>query len=216
MGNSKLSEHVYSTLKSRILKGGIPSNNKFTEQELSKEFGISRTPVREALRQLAEEGIIDLLFNRGAYLKRITSKDIEEIYDIRKSLESFAITKAAGKITKLVLASIKKQLILCETIKNNHVRFQAFIQSDKMLHKTIIDLCGNTRLQKILENLYYIIDSFRVLDARVVLRLEESHKEHKLIYKSLVNKDAVAAKKLMEMHIENAKQNLLTDFKING
>ena len=205
-----LSDEAYSILAKEILNGKLQAGTKLVESELAKNLGISRTPIREALNRLAQDGLIELIPKKGAQVSQLKAKDVEEIYDVRKALEGIAIERT----TPLIKENELKQIMeLIEKFENSpEKRLEYFLKSDSKLHCLAIEHSGNRRLIKILKNLNTFINSFRVLDARYERRLKDAHEEHKAIVKALLKKESKLARTLMEQHIENAKKNILADF----
>ncbi|MFH0795517.1 MAG: GntR family transcriptional regulator [Candidatus Omnitrophota bacterium] len=205
-----LSDEVYHALARRIIKQRLRAGTRLVENEMAEDFGISRIPIREALNRLAQDGLIELTPRKGARVKQLKIQDVEEVYDLRRILESFAIEKAATSIKKEELSQIKRLLKKSEGPSKK--RLEYFLDSDLRLHSLFINCCNNGRLIKILKNLHNFINSFRILDAQYEERIRQAHQEHKDIVKALVEKDARRAKSLIEEHIENAKRHILTDF----
>jgi DNA-binding GntR family transcriptional regulator len=216
MVNHKLSDKIYHELKEKIITGQFPQGTKFTEETLAVTLGTSRTPVREAINRLASDGFVDLLPYRGAYIKKVSAKHVEEIYDVRKVLEGYAVVLAIKHITKQDLARISKQIDAYEKSKTIKDKLDTFVAYDEALHSTIINCCNNLRLIKILNDLYSAFDSFRILATKQLLHLDIGHEDHKKIYHSLETKDSDAARRAVELHIDHAKQNVLEDFVYNA
>lgn len=210
INRANLSDEVYNALAKRIIKRRLRAGTRLVENEMAEDFGISRIPIREALNRLAQDGLIELTPRKGARVKHLKIQDVEEVYDLRRILESFAIEKAATSIKKEELNQIKR--LLKKNSGSSEKRLEYFLDSDLRLHSLFINCCNNSRLIKILKNLHNFINSFRILDAQYEERIRQAHQEHKDIVKALVEKDARRAKSLIEEHIENAKRHILTDF----
>ncbi len=205
-----LSDEAYNILANRIINRKLPAGVKLIEDQLAEDLGISRTPIREALNRLAQDGLIELVPRKGAQVSRLKAKDVEEIYELRKLLEGFAAEKATALIKKEELSEIKELVEKSES--SSERRLEYFLKVDLKLHNLIISRCGNSRLIKILKSLHNFVNSFRILDAQYDRRIKQAHKEHKTILKALLKKDARLARLLIEQHIENAKKNILADF----
>ena len=111
---ASLEEQVTATLESEILTGKLASGTALTEQSLSKRLGVSRTPIRAALHTLAEEGLINLIPNRGAVVVGVTREDLIDIYKIRMRLEGLASALAAERISREDLATLRESVELAE------------------------------------------------------------------------------------------------------
>ena len=182
------------------------------EDELAEDLGISRTPIREALNRLAQDGLVELIPRKGAQVSRLKAKDVEEVYELRKLLEGFATEKSAMSIKEEDLNQIKELIVKSE--RSPEKKLEYFLKADLKLHNLIINHCGNSRLIKMLKSLHNFVNSFRILDTRYDHRTMQAHKEHKEIVKALSKKDAKTARRLVEQHIENAKKNILADFEL--
>ena len=206
------SDRAYRILADKIVSRKIPAGTKLVEENLARDLGISRTPVREALNRLAQDGLVVLVPRKGARTNRLNVRDIEEIYDLRRVLEGLAAEKATPLMKKTNLNQIAKMLERYETVPAKN-KLDVFLKSDIKLHSLILGRAGNLRLTKAVANLANFVNSFRVLDARhYEQRAVQAHGEHKKILKALIKKDAGLARSLLEQHIENAKLNILADF----
>lgn len=208
---SNLSDKAYSILAKEILDGKLQPGVKLVESELAENFGISRTPLREALNRLAQDGLLELIPKKGARVSQLKAKDVEEIYDVRKALEGMATEKAIFSITDKDLKQVTELMERCETFPGRRLKY--FLESDLKLHRLILERSGNIRLAKTLQTLNNFINSFRLFDAQYDRRrVSAARAEHKNILRALIKKDAKTARALVEQHIENAKKNILADF----
>lgn len=214
INHPNLSDEVYSILAKRIISRELGAGVRLVETELARNLGISRTPIREALNRLVQDGLIELIPRKGAQVSHLKAKDVEEIYDLRKVLEGFATENATPLIKEKDLHQIKELIEKSES--SSEKKLEYYLKSDLKLHDLIINHCGNSRLIKMLKNLHNFIHSFRILDAQYSQRTRQAHQEHKDILKVLFKKDAKAARVLMEQHVENAKKNILADFEFKN
>ena len=214
INHPNLSDEAYSILAKRIIGREFSAGVRLVETKLARDLGISRTPIREALNRLVQDGLIDLVPRKGAQVIQLKAKDVEEIYELRKVLEGFATEKATLLIKEKDLHQIKELMEKGES--SSEKKLEYYLNSDLKLHNLIINHCGNSRLIKILRNLQNFIHSFRILDAQYGQRIKQAHEDHKAILKALSKKDARAARVLMEQHTENAKKNILADFEFKG
>ena len=205
-----LSDDAYNILAKKIISGKLKAGVKLIESKLANNFGISRTPIREALNRLAQDGLIELIPKKGAQVSLLKAKDVEEIYDVRKALEGMATKEATPLIKEKDLKQIAKLIEKCDSSPERRLKY--FLESDLKLHRLIIERSGNGRLTKILQKLNNFINSFRVFDAQYDQRVKDAREEHKNILRALIKKDAKKARALVEQHIENAKKNILADF----
>jgi len=205
-----LSKKVYRILKARIIKGDLKPGEKILEVNIAEQLGVSRTPIREALRELAAEGFVKMIPNQGMAVNNVSIEDIKEVLQIRKLLEGFAASIAAKKINK---GEIKKLEKIIEKMNISISKDDVLVYSDLNgeFHNLILNICGNKRLIKICTNLNGSDHRFRIRALRDNSeRLKYSLKEHQEIVEALKRKDAEQAERLSKKHINNVLENILT------
>ena len=206
---ASLEEQVTATLESEILTGTLASGTALTEQSLSKRLGVSRTPIRAALHTLAEEGLINLVPNRGAVVVGVTREDLIDIYKIRMRLEGLASALAAERISREDLATLRESVELAEFyISRNDT--EHLKELDTQFHAIIYRASGNRMLNKTLSELHRNIISYRKMSLSVPGRLERSVGEHREILKAIEAGDAERADSLTCAHVAAALENMLT------
>ena len=206
---ASLEEQVTATLESEILTGTLASGTALTEQSLSVRLGVSRTPIRAALHTLAEEGLINLVPNRGAVVVGVTREDLIDIYKIRMRLEGLASALAAERISKEDLATLRESVELAEFyISRNDT--EHLKELDTQFHAIIYRASGNRMLNKTLSELHRNIISYRKMSLSVPGRLERSVGEHREILKAIEACDAERADSLTCAHVAAALENMLT------
>ena len=206
---ASLEEQVTATLESEILTGTLASGTALTEQSLSKRLGVSRTPIRAALHTLAEEGLINLVPNRGAVVVGVTREDLIDIYKIRMRLEGLASALAAERISPEDLATLRESVELAEFyISRNDT--EHLKELDTQFHAIIYRASGNRMLNKTLSELHRNIISYRKMSLSVPGRLERSVGEHREILKAIEAGDAERADSLTCAHVAAALENMLT------
>ena len=206
---ASLEEQVTATLESEILTGTLASGTALTEQSLSVRLGVSRTPIRAALHTLAEEGLINLVPNRGAVVVGVTREDLIDIYKIRMRLEGLASALAAERISREDLATLRESVELAEFyISRNDT--EHLKELDTQFHAIIYRASGNRMLNKTLSELHRNIISYRKMSLSVPGRLERSVGEHREILKAIEAGDAERADSLTCAHVAAALENMLT------
>lgn len=206
---ASLEEQVTATLESEILTGKLASGTALTEQSLSVRLGVSRTPIRAALHTLAEEGLINLVPNRGAVVVGVTREDLIDIYKIRMRLEGLASALAAERISREDLATLRESVELAEFyISRNDT--EHLKELDTQFHAIIYRASGNRMLNKTLSELHRNIISYRKMSLSVPGRLERSVGEHREILKAIEAGDAERADSLTCAHVAAALENMLT------
>ena len=206
---ASLEEQVTATLESEILTGTLASGTALTEQSLSVRLGVSRTPIRAALHTLAEEGLINLVPNRGAVVVGVTREDLIDIYKIRMRLEGLASALAAERISPEELATLRESVELAEFyISRNDT--EHLKELDTQFHAIIYRASDNRMLNKTLSELHRNIISYRKMSLSVPGRLERSVGEHREILKAIEASDAERADSLTCAHVAAALENMLT------
>ena len=194
-----LREQIVSSLRDSIIKGELNPGQKLTEPELAEKLGISRTPIREAFRQLESEGFLTVIPRRGAVVSRITRKEIGDFYDLKSLLEGYAARVAAEKITEKGIEKLRKineQLVVLA--EKNDV--DAFFSKNDEFHNTFISYCGNEKLLEFHKHLVQRFMRFRLGALSVPGRLLLSVKQHRNIIKALAEKDGPLAETLVLEH----------------
>jgi DNA-binding GntR family transcriptional regulator len=192
---------IYSTLFNKIISGEYPAGTRLKEESIATEFNISRTPVRAVLQQLEQDGLISVFPNKGARILPFTADEIEEIYEIRKTLELLCLDISSTILSVQQLLELKKEIL--ENRKSEDIQVQTKL--DAKLHSLIIDSTKKKRLINMLNQLFRLIQSFRSLGFMYKESQESSIKEHLDILDALIRRDISVAKELMKKHIDNAK-----------
>lgn len=205
-----LEEMVYSRLEEEILSGELKCGASLGEIALSKRLGVSRTPVRSAIHRLAEEGLVEVVPNKGATVIGINTADLIDIYRIRKRLEGLASSLAAERITKEELDKLSETVELAEFyIKKNdteHIK-----ELDTVFHSIIYKASGSRFLSRTLSELHRKIKSYRKRSLSVPGRLERSEAEHREILEAIKAGDSEMADKLTSLHVQRALDNMLSE-----
>ena len=210
-GYELLSKKVYRILKARIIKGDLTQGGKLFEAKIAEQLGVSRTPVREAIKGLAAEGLVKMTPNQGVVVINVSIEDLQEVLQIRRVLEGLAAFVAAKKISQEEIAKleeiIKKMSMIISKPKPDVV---AYSELNAEFHNLILNACGNKRLMKICNNLSSSDHRFRIRSLRNNPgRLKYSLKEHQKIVETLKRKDTEQADRLSQIHINNVLKNIL-------
>ena len=207
-----LEEMVYSKLEEEILSGELPRGKALGEIALAKRLGVSRTPIRGALHRLWEEGLVEILPNRGATVLGINTNDLIEIYKLRERLEGLASSLAAARITEEELATLGEAVELAEFYisKNDteHIK-----ELDTVFHSVIYKASGSRFLSGTLSELHRKIKSYRKRSLAVPGRLSVSAEEHREILEAIKAHDAKKADTLTSLHVQRALENMISALK---
>lgn len=202
-----LRDVVFHTLRNAILKGELQPGERLMEIQLAQKLGVSRTPVREALRKLELEGLVLMMPRKGAVVADITIQDLEDVLEVRTALEELAVQKACDTITEEQLKELKRaanEFKRCAESEN----ILACAEADVQFHEVIYGAANNKRLQQMLTNLREQMYRYRMeylKDKRMYSTLIE---EHDMIRKAIKRRDRVKAGMMMRTHITNQKNEI--------
>jgi DNA-binding GntR family transcriptional regulator len=212
-GMENLSARVYAQIKNLILCNEVLPGQKLHHQELSERLGVSRTPVREALTRLVQEGYVSLLPNRGFTCKEIRLQEAEELYDLREALEAFAVESAIKNLTDPGLDQLARKVdFYGEDVRKRFSRERLIYDQD--VHLEIARLTGNETLSKTLAQVFERIILKRRTDglydpARGVM----AHQEHLRLLQAMQQRDTAKAVAIIRAHIRAGKDNVLADLR---
>lgn len=208
-----LSARVYNQIKNLILCNEILPGQKLHHQQLSERLGVSRTPVREALTRLVQEGYVSFLPNRGFTCKEIRMQEAEELYELREALEAFAVEKAITNLTDASLARLRAKMnSYGRDVQNRFTRDRLVYDQD--VHLAIAELAGNETLKKMLGHVFERIVLKRRTDGLYdPARGIAAHHEHMRILEAIERRDPVAAVAILRKHIQAGQKNVMSDLK---
>ena len=205
-----LADSVFERIEADILSGKYRKGETFTESKLSELFGVSRTPIREAIRRLEQENLINIT-TKGVEILGIERSDIEDIYEIRGRIEGLAAKKSAKTVTDEDLKKLCEIIDLQEfyTMKGLSEKIR---DTDSEFHETIYAVCGSNFYLSVLSNLHKRIKKYRRLSIQNPERAKKAVEEHRGIYEALAAHNGELAEKLAAEHIANARDNVLKNF----
>ncbi len=207
-GYELLSQKVYRVLKTEIIKGSLKPGIKLLEGKIAKQMKVSRTPIREALRELAAEGFVKISPNQGVVVSNASVEDVQEVLQIRGVLEGLAARLATKIISEEEIKELEKYQKQMEYYTKKDAVL-AFSEMDAEFHELILNICGNNRLIQIRKNLSDQAHRYRIRSLSVPGRLKYSLKEHQEIVEALKRENAEQADRLSQKHIENVLANIL-------
>ena len=201
-----LRDVVFNTLRSAILMGKLEPGERLMEIALANKLGVSRTPIREAIRKLELEGLVIMTPRKGAEVARITEKDLQDVLEVRESLENLATELACERITEEEIEDLKvKNEAFCEAVQNKNADFSELAELDVAFHDVIFNASKNSRLIQILNNLREQMYRYRLEYLKNAEYYELLVKEHNLITDGVIRKDKQQVQKAMDKHIQHQK-----------
>lgn len=200
-----LREIVFDTLREAIINGVLKPGERLMEVQLAEEMGVSRTPVREAIRKLELENFVVMVPRKGAYVADISTKDIVDVFEIRAALESLAAGLAAERITDEELDELQKILVQNEKSQS----LEEIIAVDTKFHDVLYRASRNDRLVQIISNLREQIQRFRSTTLASPGRIKDTLEEHKKIVDAVAKRNITLARHLAQEHIDNAENSML-------
>lgn len=206
--HGSLREKVFAQLEEDIISGKYTAGQKLTENMLSQNLNVSRTPVREAIRQLELEGLVESIPNKAIIVTGVTKEDIQDIYEIRISIEGLAARRAAQNISEEELEHLKEITDLQEfyTMKQD---MKQLVKIDGDFHENIFKASGSKTLKNVLSTFHHNLKKARSDSFGRPIRAEAVLKEHRDIYSALKNRDSIKAEHFMIIHVKNARNRLL-------
>ena len=198
-----LTEKVYQNLRSDILSGTFRDREEQRETALAKTYGVSRTPVREAIRQLALEGLVDTIPNRGAYVHNIHGKDVKDVYAIRSLLEGLAARWAVENITDEQIEAMEEVLYMSEYYRKKELWEQVYV-CDNKFHDLMYAASGSHLLEHMLRTFHEYVQQVRKSALQDEKRAKSSFEEHAAILEAIKSRKADEAADLAKQHIDNA------------
>ena len=200
--HQSLRERIVARLRRAIIAGTLPAKTRLVEPELARRLGVSRTPLREAIRQLEAEGLLTTLPRVGTFVTEASPRDVEETYAIRGVLEGLAARLAAENPDPTKAARV--QPLLAELARKT-TDYRLYHEAAGRFHEAIFALSGNQRLQALYLSLTHQVARFRSLSLAVPRRPQVSLREHRRIAAALLRGRGVEAERLMRAHIEGAR-----------
>lgn len=210
-----LRELVLDAIREAIISGTLKPRERLMEIQMAEELGVSRTPIREALRKLELEGFIVMVPRKGAYVADFSFKDIADIFEIRAALEGLAASLAAERITDEELENMERLMVeKAEAISQNDI--ERIVDVDTKFHEAIYQASRNKRLWNIISNLREQIQRFRATSLAHPGRSKQSLEEHRSIVEAIQARDAQASRQVAQEHIENAENSMIDAIKKDG
>lgn len=203
-----LSGKVFHKLRDDILNGRYKNHEELREMTLSEELGVSRTPVREALRQLGLEGLVEIIPNRGAYVNAITAEDVEDIYRMRSPLEGLCARRCCSFIPPEKMEEMEENVYLAEFhAAKGHG--EQLAELDHRFHEIMYESCSSRMLSRTLLDFHEYVMRARKRTFTEPERSVKSIGEHRQIMEAIRERDPDRAEQLATRHVMNAYENMV-------
>ena len=210
-----LRDVVFNTLRQAILIGELKPGERLMELHLADRLGVSRTPVREAIRRLELEGLVTMIPRKGAEVARITEKSMSDVLEVRRTLDALCAELACDRITPESLAALKKACDHFEQCIGTH-EAKKIAEADVSLHDIIVEATGNQRLIQMVHNLSEQMYRYRFEYIKDSSQHDTLVKEHRIIYQSIVDKDKDTAAAAARLHIDNQKKAIIRQIRLES
>ena len=206
-----LRERIVNVLRESIIKGTLKPGEHVAESELADKYGISRTPIREAFRQLETEGFLKVIPRRGAEVTSLTDDDVKEFYEVKSLLESYAAKVATERLTEKDIKRLELLNASMERFAHNG-DIKGFFKADNEFHDIFIQKCGNDKLCGILQNLLHQFQRFRIASFVIKGRMEVSVEQHKDIIKACCDRNPALVEQLVKRNAAHSAKLLAQQF----
>ncbi len=210
-----LRDVVFNTLRRAILTGQLKPGERLLEVHLANKLGVSRTPIREAIRKLELEGLVIMIPRRGAEVARITEKSLKDVLEVRRALDALSVELACDRITE---EDMKRLLQACQDFEKAAKGKDASViaKADVALHDIIVEATGNQRLAQLVNNLSEQMYRYRF----VYIKEESKHDmlvaEHREIYESIASRDKERAARAAKLHIDNQEKSIIRQIRLEN
>ena len=203
-----LREVVFESIRAAIISGVLKPGERLMEVQLAEKLGVSRTPIREAIRKLELEGLVIMMPRKGAYVADLSIKDITDVLEIRAALEGLASGLAALRITDEEIEQIEHNAMeFHKAIEADD--FEGIVQADIEFHDNIFKATRNEKLMQINNNLREQVQRFRIMYLSKSNKSKDLAKDHFEISEAISKRNIDMAEKLARMHIENAEKYII-------
>lgn len=208
-----LRDVVFNTLRQAILTGELKPGERLMEIHLANKLGVSRTPIREAIRKLELEGLVLMIPRRGAEVAQITEKSMNDVLEVRRAMDALCAELACDRITEEGKEALRKA---CEDFEKAVATgdVKKIASTDVALHDIIVEATGNARLIQLIHNLSEQMYRYRFEYIKDSKEHQNLIDEHRVIYESILRKDKEAASQAAKNHIDNQKRAIIRQIRL--
>ncbi len=201
-------EMVMLTLRQAILTGRFMPGDRLMEIQLASQMGVSRTPVREAIKNLKSEGLVEMVPNKGAYVSGISEKGVMDVLEVRRTLEGLAVSRAVRRIDGEGLKALNEARLECAQASADG-KIHEMADADIRFHDVILSSTGNDRLVEIMNNLADRIYRYRYEFIRDTSHHPAILHEHDKVYEAILDRNEDLAVALMQSHIDQQAKGII-------
>ena len=208
-----LRDVVFNTLRKAILTGELKPGERLMEIHLANRLGVSRTPIREAIRKLELEGLVIMIPRRGAEVAQITEKSLKDVLEVRRALDALCVELACDRIDSDEEEMLKEA---CDEFERATETKDATIiaKADVAFHDIIVQATGNQRLIQLINNLSEQMYRYRFEYIKDENRHDSLIDEHRIIYESIVKRDKKKAAQTARLHIDNQEKSIIRQIRL--
>lgn len=212
LARTDLAEQTYQVLKDRILRRELQPGERISVDDIALQLGVSRTPVTGALKRLAVEGLVDIVPRRGTFVSSLTTRDVDELFDVRAVIELYAAQRILhdGKGEEFLRRIELPMARMRQASASGDDRdYPAFMQGDRDFHLALVDLTGNAHLGDVYADLSVHIQASSAHDLSTLVDAVQVLREHEAIIAAFSTGDAEAVDRSLQWHISNGKNRIL-------
>lgn len=208
-----LRDVVFHTLRKAILTGQLKPGERLMEVHLANKLGVSRTPIREAIRKLELEGLVTMIPRRGAEVAQITEKSLKDVLEVRRALDVLSVELACERITKEEMEELYRA---CQEFEKaaREKEPSVIAQADVRLHDIIVDATRNQRLKQLVNNLSEQMYRYRFVYIQEANQYENLIEEHREVYESIAERNKERAARAARLHIDNQELSILRQLRL--
>lgn len=204
-----LRDVVFNTLRKAILTGQLKPGERLMEVHLANRLGVSRTPIREAIRKLELEGLVIMIPRRGAEVAQITVKNLQDVLEVRRALDALSVELACDRITEEEILELRQACAAFEQATRGKDA-AVIAKADVALHDIIVRATGNKRLQQLVNNLSEQMYRYRFVYIKDESQHEKLIAEHKEIFESILERNKERAERAAKLHIDHQEESIIS------
>jgi GntR family transcriptional regulator, rspAB operon transcriptional repressor len=204
-----LRDQVYDILRDMIIRREIQPGEKINEEQLAERIGVSRTPIRETLCRLENEGMVKVIPRRGAFVTSLTGEGVAEVLQIREALEGLVARLATERMDEPTLDALRSCLHRVDATPENARRPILYTRAEEDFHAILLNACGNQMLTNMMEVVNAHLKLIRVRTVVLPGRAGKSVEEHHQILKAIEKRDAILAEEIMRRHVTSVRDDAL-------